>query len=183
MRRGGWLQTYRGIAFYPLDPRPEDVDPLDIVHTLSMMPRYGGHTDKPYSVAQHSVYVSRRAGELTAGDLNTRRWGLLHDATEAYMVDLPTPIKRCMPEYVDAEERLMAVIAQRFGLTGHMPAAVKVADKEMLASEADVFFPYRPSPWAITAKPVPGYLPTKCLPFDEAWDLFFGEMMDLGLSE
>ena len=87
-RKGDWIQTFTGRAFYVLDPRPEDVDIEDIAHALSMQCRFAGHCREFYSVAQHSVTASWLVPPEDA------LWGLLHDAAEAYVVDLPRPIKR-----------------------------------------------------------------------------------------
>jgi hypothetical protein len=62
-------------------------------------------------------------------------WGLLHDATEAYLVDLPRPLKHCMPDYRMHEDRLMRVIAERFNLSWPMPIQVHAADVYMLHAE------------------------------------------------
>ena len=53
-----WIETYSGKRFYILDPRPQDVDIVDIAHALSLLTRFTGHTREFYSVAQHSVLVS-----------------------------------------------------------------------------------------------------------------------------
>ena len=65
-------------------------------------------------------------------------WGLLHDATEAYLVDLPRPLKQ-LPEfaaYREAERRLQRAVAVRFGLPPDQPASVTEADDTMLWIEA-----------------------------------------------
>lgn len=151
-RRGDWMQTHTGRAFWPLDPRPEDVDIEDIAHALAQQNRYAGHCPWPYSVAAHSVYVSRRAARLAppGREKQCARWGLLHDATEAYLVDVPSPIKRFLTEYAVIEADLMHVIAQRFGLEGEMPEEVKRADADALATEASILFPTRPRDWHLT---------------------------------
>lgn len=128
-RSGGWIQTYTGRAFYPMDARPEDIDPADIAHALSMLCRYGGHTRKFYSVAEHCVLMSRAVAPEHA------LWALLHDATEAYLIDLPSPIKRTLPDYAEAEGKLMLAIAERFGLDPVEPHEVKQADRSILADE------------------------------------------------
>ena len=56
--RGSWMQTFTGRQFFPLDPHPNDVDPVDIAHALSLICRYGGHTRRFYSVAEHCVLLS-----------------------------------------------------------------------------------------------------------------------------
>jgi hypothetical protein len=87
-RRGDWMQTFTGRAFYPLDPRPEDIDPVDIAHALSLICRYGGHSSRFYSVAEHCVLMSHAVAPEHA------LWALLHDATEAYLGDMIRPLKR-----------------------------------------------------------------------------------------
>ena len=130
--RGGFIQTWSGKRFYPLDPRPEDIDVNDILHSLSNMCRFAGHCTQFYSVAQHSVLVSLLCEPEDA------LWGLLHDASESFLVDIPSPLKK-LPEfqaYRDAEARLMGVICDVFGLSKDEPDSVKIADKRMLATEA-----------------------------------------------
>lgn len=88
------IQTYTGRKFWPLDPRPEDVCIEDIAHALSLKCRFGGHCKQFYSVAQHSVLV---CNTLNANggrrDPALMMQGLMHDAAEAYLTDIPGPIK------------------------------------------------------------------------------------------
>lgn len=128
-RIGGWMQTFTGRAFYPLDPRPEDIDPVDIAHALGHLCRYGGHVRTHYSVAQHCVLMSEAVSPANA------LWALLHDATEAYVGDVIRPLKRALPAYVEIEDRLMDAICVRFGLDPVMPAEVKDADNRILLNE------------------------------------------------
>jgi hypothetical protein len=127
--RGDWMQTFTGRAFYPLDPRAEEIDPLDIAHGLSMLCRYGGHTTQFYSVAEHCVLMSRAVAPEHA------LWALLHDATEAYVGDVIRPLKHSLPEYCAIEDRLALVIAERFGIDPQCPAEVKLADTRILLDE------------------------------------------------
>lgn len=132
-RKGDWIQTFTGVEFYPFDPRPEEIRIEDIAHALSMQCRYAGHCSKFYSVAEHSI----RVAELLPMPL--KLWGLLHDAAEAYLVDLPRPIKRHSEIgalYRVAEESLMRVIAERFGLSWPEPPEIDAADKALLCWEA-----------------------------------------------
>jgi hypothetical protein len=153
-RRGDWIQTFTGRRFWPLDPRPGDVDLRDIAHALARQCRFSGHTAVFYSVAEHSVLVSRRCGD----DPVVRRWGLLHDAAEAYLVDLPRPLKRLpgFAAYREAEALVMAAVCARFGLPPEMPAAVAAADEMMLGVEArSLMAPLDPE-WAKWIGTIPG---------------------------
>lgn len=123
------MQLISGKPFWPLDPRPEEIQIEDIAWALAMQCRYAGHVLKRYSVAEHSVMVSCAVPPRHA------LWGLLHDATEAYLVDLPRPVKRNMPDYREAEDRLGQVIAERFNLRWPMPPEVKQVDAGMLLVE------------------------------------------------
>lgn len=133
-----WIQTYTGRQFWPLDPRPDDVDILDIAHALAMKCRYTGHCRTFYSVAQHSVLVSYQTNSLE---------GLLHDAAEAYTADIASPVKRYMVAFKEIEERLEAVIAERFQLTFPWPPNVKEADAALLATERRDLMATPPRPW------------------------------------
>jgi hypothetical protein len=110
----------------------EDLEIQDIAQALSNQCRFSGHTSEFYSVAQHSVHVSNLCDKADA------LWGLLHDASEAYLVDVPRPVKRAsmMDGYRKAESVLMDAICQRFGLSGLMPDSVHRADNEALIAEA-----------------------------------------------
>ena len=149
--RGPWMQTYSGKCFYPLDPRPEDISLVDIAHALSICPRYAGHSREPYSVAQHSILVAdtfaRDIGHVTADTAalrGARLIGLLHDAAEAYICDLPRPLKSCLPEYKAIEHRIEEAIRQHFALRTMrtmiaddiaLMIALKRADRIVLATE------------------------------------------------
>ena len=113
----GFIGTFSGLRFWPLDPNPEKILIADIAHALAHQCRFGGHASKFYSVAEHSVHVSQLCLPEDA------LWGLLHDASEAYLVDLPRPLK-LLPEfapYREAERRLQRAVALRFGLPPDQP--------------------------------------------------------------
>lgn len=147
-RRGDWMQTFTGRAFWPLDPRPDEVHLSDIAHSLALQCRYAGHCRSFFSVAQHSVLVSHFLPE------ELRLWGLLHDASEAYLVDLPRPVKRSIPDYGAAEELVMKAIATRFGLVWPMPAAVKDVDNRILIDESEALMGAPPMPWKLVGPPL-----------------------------
>jgi uncharacterized protein len=88
VRNGAWIQTVTGKQFWPMDAQPEEVDIEDIAHALSLPCRFNGHCKQFYSVAEHSIHVSR-----VVSNENAAR-GLLHDAAEAYLSYIPQPVKR-----------------------------------------------------------------------------------------
>lgn len=134
----GWMQLYSGRRFYPLSPRAEDIDPADIAHALSLLCRYGGHIDRFYSVAEHCVLMSQAVPAEHA------LWALLHDATEAYVVDVPRPLKRELADYARIEGGVMLAIVERFGLpSASMPFEVHDADNRILLDETAVLMPRR----------------------------------------
>lgn len=125
----GWIQTYTGKSFYPLEPQQSKIDIVDIAHSLSMQCRYNGHVTRFYSVAEHSVILSKTVSSENA------LWALLHDASEAYLTDVPRPIKHLLGTYAETEKRLERVIFDHFGLNGDMPAQVKEYDHRILSDE------------------------------------------------
>ncbi|ARJ66459.1 hypothetical protein WV31_12665 [Magnetospirillum sp. ME-1] len=126
---GNKITTATGRNVNPLDLRPEDIDIRDIAHSLSLTCRFNGHCRVFYSVAEHSVLVSKLCPPKFAFE------ALMHDAAEAYLGDVPTPLKRQWPEYKEAEDRAHAVIAQHFGLPAEISEVVHDADGEAFGIE------------------------------------------------
>lgn len=124
-----WIQTYSGKRFDFMDPDPESIDIEDIAQALSMQCRYNGHIRSFYSVAEHSVHVAA----LMSNPFE-RFPALLHDAAEAYIGDMVSPLKRMMPEYKEIERRVESAIRRRFNLIP-MPEEVKLRDLQMLIVE------------------------------------------------
>jgi len=131
-RQGGWISTYSGRPFWPCDPRIEDVATEDIAHALSLQCRFAGHCDTFYSVAEHCFRASMIVPYEDA------LWALLHDAPEAYLIDLPRPLKYTpglAEMYQECEAALMRVICRKYELPFGAPASVKQADVILLATE------------------------------------------------
>jgi hypothetical protein len=126
------IDTYTGRRFSPFIPEPADIAIEDIAHALSLQCRFGGHIRVHFSVAQHSELASWLVPAADA------LWALLHDASEAYLVDIPRPLKQSpwFTPYREAEAALQRAIFKRFGLRGELPAAVTVVDDRLLATEA-----------------------------------------------
>ncbi|RVI65316.1 hypothetical protein [Sinorhizobium meliloti] len=131
-RLGDWMQTASGRKFWPMDPQPHEVFIEDIAHSLSLQCRYAGHCHRFYSVGEHSVHLARH---LRWQGVEVALWALLHDASEAYLVDVPRPVKPYLPGYKEAESRVMAAVCERFGLAADMPAVVHEADMRIIADE------------------------------------------------
>ncbi len=140
-RDGSWIQTYTGIQFWPLDPRPEEIDIRDVAHSLSLLCRFNGHCHRFYSVAEHCLHVSA----LVAPEHGL--WGLLHDAAEAYVSDIPRPIKQHLDHIKRIEGQLLRTIAERFALPSEIPEDVNEADSIMLATEKHALMAQEPTPW------------------------------------
>ncbi len=172
-RSNDWMQTFTGRAFWPLDPRPEDLDCRDIAHALSLLCRYNGAVSWFYSVAEHCVLMSHAVAPENA------LWALVHDATEAYMGDLIRPIKLHMPTYREAEDRLMAVICDWAGLDPVCPAEVKAADLRIMRDERDALMATPPQPWgSLDGVPALG-VRIECWPPDQAERRYFDRLGEL----
>lgn len=127
------IVTYTGRWFDAFNPRVEDVCIEDIAHALALLPRFGGHTRKPYCVAQHCYLASKMLPAPLAFQ------GLMHDAQEAYVLDMPSPYKRNLPDYKAMEDRVEKVVREAFGLPHKFDPAVKAVDLRMMTTEAKAF--------------------------------------------
>lgn len=152
-----FIETFTGHTFSPLEPDADEIRIEDVAHALANQGRFSGHTRFRYSVGEHSVRVSELISEWGWSD-DVALWGLLHDASEAYLVDLPTPLKltREIGEpYRAAEEKLMIAVCARFGLPVLEPVVVRIADVVMLATEVRDLMHGDRSYWKkITAEPI-----------------------------
>jgi 5'-deoxynucleotidase YfbR-like HD superfamily hydrolase len=146
-----WFNTFSGKRFTPLNPNPDSIVIQDIARALSMQCRFTGHVKRFYSVSQHSVLVSYLC------DWNDRLWGLLHDASEAYISDLNRPVKHSgyFENYITLEKKIMDSICKRFEMNNEEPASVHRADKLILATEGrDILFNKRED-WMNDFHPLP----------------------------
>lgn len=134
-----WIQTVSGRRVDPLKPDPQAIDIEDIAHALGNLCRFAGHTSAFYSVGQHSVIVSRLLAGAHPDNRLLQLAGLLHDASEAYLVDIPRPAKRFMADYAALERMMQEAVYTRFGIPISMLADVKEADERALVAEAHSF--------------------------------------------
>jgi uncharacterized protein len=137
---GPYLQTVSGRWVNPFDPDPTQLDAGDISRALANQCRFGGHCRVFYSVAQHCVIVSRVV-EQRGGDVEDVFAALMHDASEAYLGDMPHPLKHRSAlgaAFRDAEAALDAAIRDRFKIKADVPE-VKRVDRALLATERRAF--------------------------------------------
>lgn len=131
-----FIETFTGKRFYFLDPTEESICIEDIAHALSNKCRFAGHCRDFYSVAEHSLIVSL----LVPEDLALP--ALLHDAAEAYLEDIPSPIKPFFKEYKEMENKILDVIVSKWGFNlSPNCEEIKIADKVQLRSEARHLLP------------------------------------------
>lgn len=150
--RGGssaWIQTFTGRKFDVLNPRAEDVCWLDIAHSLAHQCRFNGHTKQFYSVAHHSVLASQHVPERFA------LYALLHDAAEAYIGDMPKPVKDLFPQFSVMEERILVAVYEAAGIPRpadfnercEIDQWVVGVDCRLLMTERDQLMGKPPEPW------------------------------------
>ena len=145
------VNLVNGKRFYFFDFGSEDMDIEAIAHALSRIPRFGGHAlSRSYNVAYHSLRVSELL-EKQGASLDVQLWGLLHDAAEHVIGDIPTPLKNMMKiktpwsntsmlSMVEYEDTVLVAVARRFGLPWPIPKAVHAADWQLFQTESNELF-------------------------------------------
>lgn len=128
-KKDQWMVTYTGKIVYPYDLKPSQISIRDISHSLARTCRYSGMMGGFYSVAQHSTLISKLVSPKYA------LTGLLHDAPEAYLRDLPRPVKLHLTGYKDLEEKVWQVIAHKFNLPQKIPKEIKEVDRGIVKAE------------------------------------------------
>lgn len=143
-----WIVTSTGETYNSWEPLPENVNIYDIAWPLANIVRYGGHLDQPYTVGQHSIQVSRIVSDSpeTLDEVWMAQQGLFHDAHEAYIGDLVTPVFS-HPKIVDIVEDLRTrndrAIFTHFGIPMEIYQAVTDADRWLLLHEIRVLYTRR----------------------------------------
>lgn len=157
LNAGDCIRTNSGLYMNVFEPTMDMICIEDIAHALSKQCRFGGHLSEFYSVAQHCIEAAKRVKILS--QQRDSEWGevvctklieletLMHDGSEAYLLDFPTPIKRGFPDYKILENKLMRKIALKYGFTWPMRDIVKEVDAEMLVFEWECM--------VIKSKPLP----------------------------
>ncbi len=155
---GPWMLTHSGRRVYFLQPSAQMIAPADLAWHLAHQCRFNGASSSFYSVAQHCVIGSKLAERLGHSKL-IQLGVLLHDAAEAYIGDLVSPLKlalgdEAMARYHEVEKRLLVSIYTRAGIDWASPkltddywATIKQIDHWLLAAERVTLMPDEPS-WA-----------------------------------
>jgi len=173
-----WIQTFTGKKFPLIRPDLDQIDIVDIAHALSFLCRFNGQCTRFYSVAEHSVHVSYEIQPEMA------RAGLLHDAAEAYLGDVPSPLKKHLTQFHAFEGAMEAAIGEKFGVDPSLfkSRELKRADVQLLVDERVVAMVPPPEPWPETElKPLdPGRV--KCWAPEEAKRRFLARFEELAGS-
>jgi hypothetical protein len=170
-----WIQTISGKRFDLIAPCADQIDINDIAYSLGMLCRFNGHGLRYYSVAEHAVHVSREISPEHA------LAGLLHDASEAYIGDVPAPLKRHLPDFQRCEVRLETLIAEHFGLkaSDFTSPELKRADMQLLVDEKTAIMLPEPAPWPPMAPPPKDPDRILCLPPEDATQAFLRRFAEL----
>lgn len=142
----GFIETWSGkkVSLPGCDPESICID--DIAHALSRAPRFAGHTAFNYSVGRHSLNAAALVESWGAPKIEVLQ-ALMHDATEAYLCDIPTPFKRLLTNYKELEDDLWKAITTKFSIPFEMAPSVKKADEVLLYAERNILKPNH-SVWA-----------------------------------
>jgi hypothetical protein len=132
MGADAWIQTYSGKYFHYLEDNPQNIKIEDIAHGLSNLCRYSGQCNSLYTVAQHCCIVSDLA------EKGFRLEGLMHDAAEAYMGDIPRPVKNLVPEIKILEKKVFRQIAKEFNLKYPISSVIELLDTRVMLAEARI---------------------------------------------
>lgn len=156
MGKCSWMQTFQGYAVTIPDIEVETISIRDIARSLSQQCRYQGHTLFHYSVAQHSLYVADYVQKIAPAHTLE---ALMHDAAEAYIGDIPRPIKDICPEIRNFEANVEKVIAKKFGFSWPysylLGCVIKYADLALLATESiQVMRTPHPKAWDLRVAPL-----------------------------
>jgi uncharacterized protein len=131
-KRGYFMTTFSRTRFWPMDPRAEDMNIVDVAHHLAQQARFNGALDRFYSVAEHCVLGSYLVPQEYAFDF------LMHDAAEAWLGDMIRPMKNFTQLgdlYKAIEVNVERVVKRKWGLADITPAPVKDVDQEMCLIE------------------------------------------------
>lgn len=143
------IQLKSGMYFDYLDPQPQHFTIEDIADALSKICRFGGHTSKFYSVAEHSIRVSQNVRS------EFMRQALMHDAAEAFIGDVVYPMKCLFPTIKMLEHQIQKIIFDKYGIDYPISPEVKIVDLRMLATERQQLLTEQEREWPVLLKAEP----------------------------
>jgi uncharacterized protein len=161
LKKPTWFQTCATKAkINILNPSQDSIFVEDIALALSNNCRFNGHVNKWYSVAEHSLNVTRWMGKNASSSLLLG--ALLHDASEAYLSDIISDVKHCgkLNQYIKIEKNVQKAIHDKFklNLSKEEIALIKQADVEVLIAEARALLDIDPViEWPDFTKPSKDY--------------------------
>ncbi len=140
-----WIETFTGETFDYENIESNRINIIDIAHALSMSCRFNGMCSNYYSVAEHSLLVGMEMEKLYPNERDLILQALLHDGTEAYIPDIPKPLKHYWEtkfEIMGFEDRIMAHIYSRLGVKADNSKDddVKKLDNALLMAERNRLF-------------------------------------------
>jgi hypothetical protein len=138
-----WIKTYTGLRFHAFNPKPDQISLVDIAHSLSKKGRFSDHCPVDYTVGEHSLHCYALL-KLLGCDEQTQLIGLLHDASEAYLQDIPKPFKHFIDGYSESEDIVQNAVYMKY--LGFVPTEeqykiVKMVDEIMLINEVEQLMP------------------------------------------
>jgi len=133
------MTTFTGKQIDILHPTPNDIDIRDIAHGLSLLCRFSGQCDEFYSVAEHSLLASS-----LVDNVKNKKAALLHDAAEAYIGDLITPVKKIADFYRNVESKFNGCIKKALKIDPVFPSIIKDVDNRMFKLEVKHLLPNHP---------------------------------------
>ncbi|UFK26703.1 hydrolase of HD superfamily [Roseobacter phage RDJL6] len=148
-----WMETASGIRFQFMNPTPDQIDVNDVALALSRTCRYGGHTSRFYSVAEHCCVMADWVLAQPWGTYRKALTALHHDDAEAYIGDLPRPAKQNIPQFKEVENGIDRAVAKRFGLEHPFDKWLKFADTAILVDERAQVMRQSGNTWAIDQHP------------------------------
>lgn len=168
----GFIETFTGLEFDLLNPKNNIYRPEDVLHALAKECRYGGHCDKFYSVNEH-IYI----GTFLIDGINEQCEWCVHDSPEAYLKDIPTPLKRLFPEYEKLHDAHLEEICRQWGIS--YPLCDKVWEVDHLMFEIEQ--PQLMKGLFYEKKPVNEKIKLFCWNPEEAKEALTSRFKELGL--
>ena len=159
-RAATFIETYTGRAFWPLAPKKEALSVIDIAHALSNQCRYSGHVRFFYPVAQHCCLLAKWVADRGGTALDCLQI-LMHDAPEAYLVDIPRPVKQYMPQYRVWDHAINDVIREWMGwkdlpllpIQDELDSRVVVDERAALMSRSGLDWGHTLEPLGVVIEP------------------------------